>query len=188
MNAFRLPPRFHPAHSLLGGGIRRFVRDPRQAEALFLLSLNVAALALILTNFFAWTWLRPSVLGDPQGSVALVFWTGQVSGVLFFVLTCVVGFAPAAVITPGDAHLFLRQGQRKAVLPYASITQVESVSALCYYRQYRPYAATQSFLNRVTRDVLVVWADGAPYAIGLPPKHHPVLLEFLRERIGKEET
>ncbi len=188
MNALRLPPRFHPAHSLLGGGIRRFVRDPRQAEALFLLSLSAIALALILTNFLAWTWLRPAVLGDPRSSITLVFWTGQITGVLLFVLTCVVGFAPAAVIKPGDTHLILRQGRRTAALPYASITQVVSVSALCYYRQYRPYAATQSFLNRVTPDVMIVWADGVPYAIGLPPKHHPVLLEYLRQRISKEET
>lgn len=187
MNALRLPPRFHPAHSLLGGVIRRFVRDPRQAEALFLLFLSVAALALILTNFFAWTWLRPAVLADPQGSVALVFWAGQVTGVLFFVLTCVVGFAPAAVITPGNTHLILCQGRRTAALPYVSITQVASVSALCYYRQYRPYAATQPFLNRITPDVLIVWSDGAPYAIGPPPKHHSALLEFLQQRISKEE-
>lgn len=180
---FYVPPRFHPAYSLLGRGLRRLVGDARRAEALFLIALSMLALGLLLGQFFAWMWLKTAILATPLGPVAMAFWLGQIGAVAVCLLTCVVGFVPAITITVNPTHLHLRQGRHECTLPYGAITSTESVSALTYYRHYRPYAATQAFVNRMTPQVLLLHTPEAPIALSLLPEDHDTVLHLLDEHL-----
>ncbi len=178
---FHVPPRFHPAYSLLGRGLHRLVGDARRAEALFLIALSMLALGLLLAQFFAWMGLQEAIQAEPLGPVAVAFWLGQIGAVALCVLTCVIGFAPGITVTLTPTHLHVRQGRHERALPYEAITATESVSALAYHRHYRPYAATQAFVNRMTPQVLLVHTPEAPIALGLPPEDHDTVRHLLDE-------
>ena len=181
---FHVPPRFHPAYSLLGRGLHRLVGDAQRAEAFFLVALSMLALGLLLAQYFAWMVLKPVILAAPAGPVAMAFWLGQVSTVALSLSTCVVGFAPALAVTLTPTHLHLRQGRHERVLPYDAIIATESISALTYHRHYRPYAATQAFVNRMTPEVLLLHTPEAPVALGLLPEDHDTVLHLLEDRLA----
>lgn len=176
---FYVPARFHPAYSLLGRRLQRAVGDPRRAEALFLVRLVMLFLVLLLVQFGAWAWLKPAIAAAPTGSTAVIFWMSQGGALLFYLLTCVVGFAPPVTATVTRTGLHLRYGSQERTLSFNDITAVASISALAYYRQYAPYAATQRFVNRMTPRVLLLHTPDAPVALGLLPDDHDALLHHL---------
>ncbi len=181
-HTFHVPARFHPAYSLLGRGLRRLVGDARQAEAFFLVALSMLALGLLLAQFFAWMLLKPVIQAAPAGPVAVTFWIGQVGAVVLCLSTCVVGFAPAIVVTATPSGLLLRRGDHERELRYEAITATASITALAYHRHYGRYAATQAFVNRMTPRVLLLHTPEAPVALGLLPEDHAALLHLLEER------
>ncbi len=181
---FKVRPRFHPAHSLLGRGLRRLLGDARRAEAWFLIALSMIALGLLLAQFFTWMWLKPAILAAPDGPVAVAFWVGQVGALALGLLTCVVGFTPAVTVTATPTGLHLRRGRHERALRYDAITSAESISALLYHRHYGKYAATQAFVNRMTPRVLLLHTAEAPVALGLLPEDHDALLHLLEERLA----
>lgn len=158
--------------------------DVRRAEALFLITLSMIALGLLLGQFMTWLWLQPAILAEPTGPVAVAFWLSQVGGLMFFLLTCVVGFTPAVVVSMKSTGLHLRRGTRERILPYTEITSVESIAARRYYQHYGRYAATDAFINRLTPDVLLLHTPDGPVALGLPPDDHTAVLHHLENHLA----
>ena len=181
---FHVPPRFHPAYSLLGRGLRRRTGDARRAEALFLIVLSTLLLGVLLAQYFAWVWLKPAIEAAPLGPTAVAFWMSQVGMLAACLFTCVLGFTPAIAVSLTPTGLHLRRGKHEHVLPYNTITSAESISALLYYQHYARYAATQVFVNRMTPRVLLLHTPEAPFALGLPPDDHDTLLHLLEERLA----
>ena len=159
--------------------MRRRLGDARRAEALFLVALSMIALGLLLAQFIAWLWLQPVILAAPTGPVAMAFWVSQVGALMLALLTCVVGFAPAVVVSVGPLGLHLRRGRHERTLRYTEITSVESISARRYYRHYGRYAATDAFINRLTPEVLLLHTLHGPVALGLPPDDHDAVRHHL---------
>ncbi|MFQ5571422.1 MAG: hypothetical protein ACE5G0_17225, partial [Rhodothermales bacterium] len=143
---FSVPSRFHPAYSLLGRWMQRLLGDTRRAEALFIVALSMILLGLILAQYVAWMFLKPAIVAEPIGTVAMTFWGCQIGGVMVCVLTCVLGFRPALTVTTTEGGLHLHQGTHTLTLAYNDITSVEPISPLLFHRHYGRYAATQVFI------------------------------------------
>ena len=176
---FCIPRRFHPGYSLLGRGLRRLVRDPLRAEAFFILALTGLALLWLLVQYAVWAFLQPAP-SAPAGPAALRFWAVQGGALLFLVLTCVVGVAPAAVVTcaPGG-RLRLRQGRRRLALDNAEIKAIKKITPLRYHRHERRYAATQAFVGRLRHDLLLLRTARGPVVLGLAPQDQAALQRHL---------
>jgi len=180
---FHVPPRFHPAYSLLGRALRRLTGDARHAEALFLVTLSTGVLGLLLIHFLAWTKVQPAIEADPTGPTGLVFWLSQLGGLLACVLVGILGFAPAIDLTVTATALILRQGTRECTLPYTEILSVTAISALHYHRHYACYAATQAFVNRLTPQVLLLQTADGPVVLGLLGDDHATVQAHLEKRL-----
>jgi len=180
----RIPPRFHPAYSLLGRWMQHRLGDVRRAEALFLVTLSMLVLGLVLAQFLAWMWFQAAIVADPTGPTAIAFWLGQVGGLMLCLFTCVVGFTPAVVITMTPTALHLRRGRHERTLRYDEITSVASLSARRYYQHFGRYAATDAFVNRLTPEVLLLHTARGPVALGLPPENHDAVLHHLEDHLA----
>ncbi len=165
---FYVPRRFHPAYSLLGRYVQRVIGDERRAEALFLVVLSMILLGLLLVQCLAWTFLNPAAS-----------WLSQVGALTLCVVTCVLGYKPAITVTCTEIGLCLCQGLRALKLDYTEITSIETISALLFHRHYRRYAATEAFVNRMERDLLLLETTHGPVVIGLPPRDHAALVLHL---------
>lgn len=180
---FHVPARLHAAHSLLGRAIQLRLKDPRQAEAVYLLTAAAVALGLVLAHFGVWTWLQP----EPGSRASTLFWAGQGASGFLFALTCLLGFAPSVTASIRGSDLILRQGNRQAIVPHRTITAYKVTTALRYWRDYAPFEVTQPFLNRIPPEVLIVHAHGVPYVLGLPKADRDMLLCWL-DRADVRET
>jgi hypothetical protein len=179
---FTIPRRFHPAYSLLGRWMRRWLDDERRAEALFIIVLSVLALALLLAQYLAWALLQPAIEATPEGPTAILFWIGQVAAVVLIVGFCVVGFEPAIVVTAEEDALHLQQKDCSLTLPYDAIETADTISARRYHRHWRRYAATHAFVNRPDGDLLLLRTDDGPVVLGLAPDDREALLDHLDAR------
>jgi hypothetical protein len=179
---FTISRRFHPAYSLLGRWMRRWLDDDRRAEALFILVLSGVALTLLLSQYLAWALLKPFIAAAPDGPAALAFWIGQVGALGLVIGTCVVGFQPAITVTADTDRLRLRQHDRVLVVPYAAIGDVSIISARRYHRHWRRYAATHTFVNHPDDDLLLLRTDIGPVVLSLAPDDREVLLDHLDAR------
>lgn len=177
--SFTISRRFHPAYSLLGRGLRRWLDDERRAEALFIIVLSGLALTLLLAQYLAWALLQPAIETAPDGRTALTFWIGQVGMFALIVGACVVGFKPAITVTADEDALRLQQQDRTLALPYDAIDEVTTITALRYHRHWRRYAATHTFVNHPQEDLLLLHTDEGPVVLGLPPDDHEVLFDHL---------
>ena len=181
---FHVSTRFHPGYSLLGRGLRRVIGDARRAEAFYLVTLSLLALGLLLAQYFTWLWLQPAIIADPLGPVAVGFWLGQVGTLTLSLFVCLFGFTPAIELTITPRAVQLHRGAQERVLPYATITSVESISALLYHRHYARYAATGAYINRMTPQILILHTPEAPFALGLPPEDHTTVLHLLQDQLA----
>ena len=186
---FRIPRRFDPRCSLLGRGLRRFSRDPLQAEAYFIVALTGLVLLWLLAQYAVWAFVQSA---PSDSAAALCFWAVQGGALLFLALTCVVGVAPAAVITctPGGG-LSIRQGRSRLALENAEIQAIKKITPLRYHRHERRYAATQAFTGRLRHDLLLLRTARGPVVLGLAPEDQAAVrrhLESARVHASADQT
>lgn len=172
---YHIPARFHAYFSLLGRSIKKHVNDPRRAESLFVAVLVLLGTGLILIHF-----LLSSLAGPLSADTAAWFWGGQLALFLSYVLTCLVGVQPHVTIRHSEDRIVIRQDGRERLVPCASIEDVERVSDTTFYRHYRRYENTQSFVNRLPSTVLLLHTSEGPVALGLSEPEQKELLETLR--------
>lgn len=178
---FTAPRRWHPGYALLGRWLRRR-HDARRAEALQLVVLTTAALALVLSSSLAWALWHPAFAAAPGGPAIAAFWAAQAGGALLLALVGLVGWQPPLTVTAGPAALTLRQGRRRLHLPYAFIEHVAPLDPLRYHRHYARYAATRPYVYHPAGPLLLLGTARGPVVVGLPPAALDALAAHLATR------
>ena len=164
---FKIAGSFDPTHSLLGRVIGSHIADRRQASTVFILVAATIA-AVVAVGFYAlWAWLHPAVVADPSGTVALSVWAAQVLIPIGFVSTSFIGFSPTTVAEIGLTTR-IRKGDVEFAAPFRDL-RVREISVALYYRHYRRYARTRSFVGRLTEDklLLIETRSGDPVVLEL---------------------
>lgn len=146
--------------------MQRRVGDARRAEAYYIITLTFLALVLLLANYVAWALLETRILADPEGPVALWFWTGQVGAVLLVILGAVIGFKPEVRIVCGDGGMDVQAEGKHLQVTRTNIQSFETISATVFHRHYRRYAATHVFVNRMPETLLLLHTTHGPLVIG----------------------
>ena len=179
------PARFDPSYSILGRMLRRMVIDRKRAGAYFVVASAVLVLAVVVAQFFAWSFLEPALSADPGGNAATVFWTGQIAAVLLLLFGVVLGRAPQLVVTLHQLHLAVRQGGREATVALSEIDTVRTVTSLQFHREYWPFADVRAFICGTPPLVVVVETPRGVLGIGLPASEHKELCSALRESVSE---
>lgn len=162
---FDSPRCYDPSYSLLGRAFRRWTGDRLQAEALYVVAFTGLALMLLMGHYLGWALLKPYLTGEP--SRQLWFWAGQLGSAALWGATGLLGFKPGVTATCTPTTLRLAQGGRTRTVNREAIERASLVSATCYYRHYRRYAATDVFVGRVPDEVLLLHTPEGPVAVGL---------------------
>lgn len=176
---FSAPRSFHPSSSLLGRAVRAWTGDRLRGEALFLVLITGLGLALLMTHFLGWALLKPVLSESPRWQ--MLFWGGQVVSVLALAGIGLVGFRPPVRVRCTPDALALTQGDQSCTLFYASISEVDTVSAQQYHRHYRRHAAARIFVSRLPDEVILLRTPEEPVLVGLPDAEaQAALLDLLR--------
>lgn len=162
---FVIPRSLYPPASLLGRLVRRWARDARQAESLYLVAL---ALTLCLGTLAGqWGWILWGTA--PDGTPSLAFAAAQLGGGLLLAATCLLGWrAPVEIVAREDA-LDVRRGPEVLSLHWARIEASERISAEAYHRHWQRYAATRVFVGRLHDELLLLRTADGPLVLGLAP-------------------
>ncbi len=179
------PARFDPSYSILGRMLRRMVIDRKRAGAYFVVASAVLVLAMVVAQFFAWSYLEPTLSADPGGNAATAFWVAQIAAVLLLIFGMGLGRAPQVVVTLHQHHLAVRQGSRKASVALTEIAAVRRVTALQFHREYWPFADARAFICGTPPLVVVVETPRGVLGIGLPASEHKELCSALRDSVAK---
>lgn len=167
---FLIPRTFAPSYAWLGRWIHHRTADPRRAEAYTIIVLGVLALGLLLANYLAWALLQDAILADPDGSVALGFWTVQVTALMVVLAGAIVGFKPPIRVVCDSQGLTITEHERTLHLPRTDIQSLDTISATLYHRHYRRYAQTQAFVNNMPETLLLLETITGPVVLGLAPE------------------
>ena len=182
---FSAPAQFDPSYSMLGRMLRRRIPDRKRAGAHFVVASSVLVLVLVVVQFFAWSYLEPTVMADPGGVAATAFWIGQIAAVLLLVFGAVLGRAPKLVVTLSGRHLDAVQGSRAARVPLSEIEEILPVSAVQFHREYLPFADVRAFTCRAPKAVMVIRTSEGALGIGLPESEHKELCRALRKSAAR---
>ncbi len=184
-HTYYVPRHFSPRYSLLGRWLQHRLGDERRAEAFLLLLLMGGALVLVLAQYIAWVFVKPAVLANPRGVVAVVFWISQLVGWSVFLLGAVVGFSPPIVLKQGPEALDLQRGNTRHQVAYASVQAVAVLSAKEFHQHWRRYAQTKAFVNRPNAALVLLKTTAGPVVLGLPAEERPGFVEALEARLPR---
>ena len=158
---FYIPGRFHPAYSLLGRFIRRRNPDPLRGESLYIVAAVAIGSALLLTQTVIWTVFSPA-------SVGLTVAVGSQIGVaLVFIATCVVGWQPRIELVLDENSIEINSFTGKYRIPLGLVKRATCIDAQLFYRYYRRYERTMSFVNRIPPTLVLLELDERPVVLGL---------------------
>ena len=175
---FESPRSYHPSYSLLGRAVRAWVGDRLRGEALYIVALTGLTLIVLMSHYLGWALLKPVLTANPSWQA--VFWGGQIASVLALIGIGLVGFRPPVCVDCRSDAVSLTQGDQSCTIPYASIDEIECVSALRYHRHYRRYAATEVFVSTLPDEVVLLRSKDGPVVVALSdPKAQNALVEHL---------
>lgn len=174
---FVIPSRFHPPHSLLGRSIRAVIDDPRRAESLYIVVVTLAAAALLLSQFLAWTALQP-ISDAGLRTFALV----ETAAAVLFVATCLIGRQAETLVRVDDEGLQVERAGQVIVIPFVEMDRISAVDAALYYRHFARYRVTRPFVNRIHPQLLMIETASGPVILGPRPSDLPVLRRILEQR------
>lgn len=175
---FKSPRSYHPSHSLLGRAVRARVDDRLRGEALFVVAFTSLTLVLLMSHYLGWALLKPVLTANP--SLQALFWGGQVASVLALIGIGLVGARPAVRVRCRPEAVVLTQGNQSCTLPYASIDEIDCISARRYHRHYRRYAATQIFVSALPDEVILLRTGDGPVIVALSdPEAQTALVDHL---------
>ena len=181
---FTIPRSLYLPASPLGRLVRRWARDARQAESLYLVAL---ALVLCLATLAGqWGWIAYGT--TPESTPSLTFFAVQVGGGLALVATCLLGWRPRVVVTAREEALDIRQGNEAISLHYGRITSAERITAGAYHRHWRRFAATRPFVNRLPEELLLLHTASGPVVLSLAPLDLDRLEAHLAARLSVLRT
>lgn len=166
----------------MGRLIRRATGDDLRAEALYLLAVAGCVLALVAVHYATWQAVSGSGGAEGGREALAMAWAVQVGVGLVAVALCGIGFRPAIWINCGGEGLTVSQRDGRVEVSYEEITAITVVSGLLYYRHYRRYSGTLSFVNRPQAEVLLVHAPGFVLALGLGDADRAELVAYLELR------
>ena len=144
-----------------------------RGEAWFLFTTTALVLGLLVAHYLCWAFLQATIVNNPDGTTAILFWVGQVGSILVVGAFCFTGFRPALHVTvapKGDEDgdvLALEQGATALDLPLDAIEQVRLISARQFHLYDRRYAATRIFAGRLPDTVLRLTTPEGPVIIAL---------------------
>ena len=156
------PAALHPASSLLGRFVRRWSADTRQAESRYI----VAAVLLLGTAALIgqWAW----VIWGGEGADALAYFAAQAIGGVAVCTFCLLGWRRPIHVHADREGLVVQRGVEGVTLAFDAIQSTKRISTDAYYRHWRRYAATRSFVNRPEDELLLLTTDHGPVVLGLP--------------------
>ena len=173
------PPAFHPPSSLLGRLVRRWAKDGRQAESLYIV---VAALVLVgVTLAGQWGWVLWGLA--PDGSPNVAYFAAQFVGGLVVGGSCLLGWRRPVRVEIGDDGIQIARGPDTLTLVWKEIDSAERIYADAYYRHWRRYTATRVFVNRTRDDLLLLRTAEGPVVLGLPDAEFARLDALLAEHL-----
>lgn len=178
---FSAPAHFDPSYSLLGRMLRKRISDRKRAGAHFVVATSVLVMAMVVAQFFAWSYLEPAVMADPGGEAATAFWIGQIAAVLLLTFGAVTGRAPKLQVTLEGGRLDAVQGSRSATVPLSEIEEILPVSAVQFHREYLPFADVRAFNGRSPKAWVVIRTAQGALGIGLPASDYEEFCGALRE-------
>lgn len=176
---FEIPRRFDPTRSVLGSLLSRR-SDALQAEARYYFAAVMIVIGILIANFLAWAILKPTVMDDPLGTVALLYWTAQVSSIVGFLALCVVGFQRSTTIVVNDSNVTIARGQDHITIRRSDIEDHEIVSPLTFHRHYRRFSKVSSYAVAGAQAYVIVRPPEEVLAIGLHLEDAQDLLDTLK--------
>ena len=159
---FTIPPRFHPAYSLLGRWIRSRSPDRRAAESTYIVAAATLAAVLVVSQVLTWAYLQP--LPEPGGFAAF-----QTVVAVLYAGLALTGRQPAQHLQVIGGELRLERPGAALTVPHSSIRSVSIISASTYYRQHARYRGVRSFVNRIPPSLLLLDVEDGPVVVGLEP-------------------
>lgn len=185
---FEIPRRFDPTRSVLGCFLSRN-SDALQAEARYYFAAVMIVIGILIANFLAWAILKPTVMDEPLGTVALLYWTAQVSSVAGFLALCVVGFQRSATITVNESSLSVARGQDRITIRRSDIEDHKIVTPLAFHRHYRRYSNVSSYAVAGAEAYVIIRPPERVLAIGLQLDDARDVLDTLNsEGVTRRET
>lgn len=175
-----IPRSLYPPASPLGRLVRRWARDARHAESLYLVAAALVLSAGVVLG--QWGWILFGT--GPDGEPSLAFFAAQVAGGAVLALGCLLGWRPAVEVTARDGALDVRQGDRALSLHWARIHEAQRISAAEYHGHWRRYAATRAFVGRLPDELLLLRTAGGPLVLGLRAPDLDRLEAHLAERLA----
>ncbi|MBT8401007.1 MAG: hypothetical protein KJO98_11070 [Rhodothermia bacterium] len=185
---FEIPRRFDPTRSVFGRFVGRHA-DVLQSEARYYFATIMMLIGILIANFIAWAILKPTIMDDPLGTVAILYWAVQVVSMVGFLALCLVGFQRGTVITVDDCNVSLARGDEPVTVRRSDIDSLEIVSALAFHRHYRRYSNVSSYAAVGTEAYVIIRVSEKVLAIGLGGENAQDLLNTLKSgAVTREEA
>ncbi len=185
---FEIPGRFDPARSVFG----RFASgraDALQAEARYYFATVMMLIGILIANFIAWAILKPTIMDEPLGTVALLYWGAQVLSIVGFSALCVVGFQRSTTVTVNDQKVAVVRGKDRISVSRSEIEGYEIVSALTFHRHYRRYSTVSSYAATGAEAYVIIRGRVKMLAIGLSMDDAEDMLDALEsESVTHQEA
>ena len=150
-----------------------------QAEARYYLVAVLAIVALVFLSFVIWGIFRERIMADSTSTVAVIFFVGQILGVLVFILTSVVGYKPGVVIRVSSQVIEIEQGEDYVRIPARDVTGVETVDDVVFHRHYRRFAQLREFSGRSPDAYLLLRTDETVIGLGIGTHERAEVLNAL---------
>ena len=170
--AYSSRARWCPSRSLLGHVLRLRVKNQKQAEAWYLITIFSVIILLIVMQFLSWSLWHEEIASNHK--IALWYWFGQLGAVGLVFFGGLIGYCPRVSIELAGSHLSVSQGQRSVKVNLDSLIDCKIVSALRYYRDWDRRA--ERYMTHIPDDVLLVFTEREITAIGINPDAHAELI------------
>lgn len=176
--------RWCPARSLLGQVFQWWIKDQRQAEAWYLITISSMIVLGMMLQFLIWGVWQHQVSSD---SVATVWYWGLQLGIGSFVfIGGFVGVCPGVRIGLNQSRLSVRQGRKSVEVELDGLLECRIISASRYYRDWK--YRVESYMTYIPDDVLLIRGQQSVIAVGIHPKIHAALWEAITSMDIPEEV
>ncbi len=177
---FIIKRKFDPQYSILGRYLHSRISDDWKAGSVYILAISVVVLVFVLAQQLSWAIVEPFVTSDPNGKVALAYWSGQVTFAGLILALGVVGFSPlfAVEIRTRDMKIY-QDGKPVMQAALEDVDSIYRISAKEYHDVYRRATSTVTFATRVTTDVLVVVHGRKKLVLGLDDNEIDIAAKLL---------
>jgi hypothetical protein len=153
---------------MLGRLLELHTGDRLRAEALYLFVVTTGTALYLLTVFASWSLFGSRITADPDGRIAVLFWTAQVLVAAVGVLFGGIGFRKRIRVRVDDNGIRIERGSERVDLPFDSVEEIEVMDGVSYHRRIRRLAVTRPYVNRPVPRILLIRSNRSIVALGLP--------------------